>query len=116
MTSVRQLSRTGVLVTLMLVYTVNQIDRQLLGILLEPIRHEFHLSDSQLGFLSGIAFAMFYATLGIPFALFADRSNRRSLIAVALGLWSVMTACCGFAANFAQLFIFRVGVGVGESG
>jgi len=116
MTSVRQFTRTGVLITLMLVYTVNQIDRQLLGILLEPIRHEFHLSDSQLGFLSGIAFAMFYATLGIPFALLADRSNRRSLIAIALGLWSVMTACCGLAVNFVQLLIFRVGVGVGESG
>jgi predicted MFS family arabinose efflux permease len=116
MNAARQLSRTGVLVTLMLVYTANQVDRQLLGILLEPIRYEFKLSDSQLGFLSGIAFAMFYATLGIPFALLADRTNRRNLISIALTLWSLMTALCGVAATFAQLLIFRVGVGVGESG
>jgi predicted MFS family arabinose efflux permease len=113
---VAQLSRMGVLITRMLVYTTNQIDRQLLGILLEPIRHEFRLTDTQLGFLSGIAFAMFYATLGIPFALLADRTNRRNLISVALALWSAMTAFCGLAANFAQLLIFRIGVGVGESG
>jgi predicted MFS family arabinose efflux permease len=116
MKAARQLSRMGVVVTLMLVYTTNQIDRQLLGILLEPIRQEFHLTDSQLGFLSGIAFAIFYATLGIPFGLLADRTNRRNLISVALALWSAMTALCGLAANFAQLLIFRVGVGVGESG
>ncbi|HEY0106196.1 MAG TPA: MFS transporter [Rhizomicrobium sp.] len=110
------LSRFGVLAALTLVYTANQIDRQLVGILLEPIRHEFALSDSQLGFLSGIAFAMFYATLGIPFALLADRANRRNLISVALALWSLATGLCGLVSSFPQLLAARVLVGVGESG
>jgi len=110
------LSRTGVLVTLTLVYATNQIDRQLLGILLEPIRHEFHLTDSHLGLLSGLVFGLFYATLGIAFALLADRSNRRNLIAIAIALWSVATGFCGLAANFGQLLIGRAAVGVGESG
>jgi predicted MFS family arabinose efflux permease len=111
-----RLTRTGVLVTLTLVYAANQIDRQLLGILLEQIRHEFHLSDSQLGLLSGLAFGLFYATLGIAFALLADRSNRRNLIAVAIALWSAATGLCGLAANFGQLLFCRAAVGVGESG
>jgi predicted MFS family arabinose efflux permease len=115
-TAAGRLSRMGVLITLTFVYATNQIDRQLLGILLEPIRHEFHLSDSQLGLLSGLAFGAFYATLGIPFALLADRTNRRNLIAIALALWSVATGFCGLAMNFAQLLVGRAAVGVGESG
>ena len=106
----------GVLVALTLVYATNQIDRQLLGILLEPIGHEFRLTDSQLGLLSGLAFGLFYATLGIPFALFADRSNRRNLVSVAVALWSLATGLCGLAANFGQLIFCRAAVGVGESG
>jgi predicted MFS family arabinose efflux permease len=110
------LSRLGVLITLTLVYATNQIDRQLLGILLEPIRHEFHLTDSQLGLLSGLAFGAFYATLGIPFALLADRTNRRNLVSIALALWSMATGLCGLAMNFGQLLLSRAAVGVGESG
>jgi len=116
MISAGRLTRTGVLVALTLVYTTNQIDRQLLGILLEPIRHEFHLKDSQLGLLSGLAFGLFYATLGIPFALLADRSNRRNLVSIAIALWSIATGLCGLAANFGQLLFGRAAVGVGESG
>ncbi|MEI9931206.1 MAG: MFS transporter [Rhizomicrobium sp.] len=104
------------LVALTLVYAANQIDRQLLGILLEPIRHEFRLTDSQLGLLSGLAFGVFYATLGVPFALLADRSNRRNLVSIAIALWSVATGLCGLAANFGQLLFCRAAVGVGESG
>jgi predicted MFS family arabinose efflux permease len=111
-----KLSRMGVLVTLMLVYATSQIDRQLLGILLEPIRHEFRINDTQLGLLSGLAFGAFYATLGIPFALLADRMNRRNLVSVALALWSIATGLCGLAANFGQLIVCRAAVGVGESG
>jgi predicted MFS family arabinose efflux permease len=116
MISAGRLTRTGVLVALTLVYATNQIDRQLLGILLEPIRHEFHLTDSQLGLLSGLAFGLFYATLGIPFALLADRSNRRNLVSIAIALWSIATGFCGLAANFGQLLFGRAAVGVGESG
>jgi predicted MFS family arabinose efflux permease len=103
----------GVLVT---VYTVNFIDRQILSILLESIKLDLGLTDQALGFLAGFAFAAFYATLGIPLALWADRGNRRNLIAIALALWSGMTALCGLAQNFAQLAIARIGVGIGEAG
>src|SRR5262245_29413445 len=82
---------------LVVVYTFNFIDRQILSILLEPIKHELELSDTQLGLLTGFAFALFYATLGIPIARFADRSNRRNLIAIALAIWSAMTALSGVA-------------------
>ena len=92
------------------------IDRQVLAILLEPIKTEFGLSDSQLGLLSGLAFVLFYATLGIPVAAWADRGNRRDIMALALALWSGMTALCGIASQFWQLLLFRAGVGVGEAG
>jgi len=98
------------------VYVTNFMDRQILSILLESIKHAFTLSDSQLGMLSGIAFALFYATLGMPIAMWADRSNRRNIIALATLLFSLMTAVCGAAQSFVQLLIARVGVGVGEAG
>ena len=101
---------------LLLVYVSSHIDRQIMGILIEPIKAEFALSDTQLGFLSGIAFAIFYATLGLPVALWADRGNRRNIIALAITIWSVMTALCGFVGNFLQLVLCRIGVGVGEAG
>ena len=88
----------------------------LIGILLPAIRAEFQVSDSMLGLLAGTAFALFYVTLGIPVALIADRWNRRNLIAWAVAIWSGMTALSGFAANFAQLALARVGVGIGEAG
>ena len=108
--------RRYVLGVLVVVYTFNFIDRQILSILLEPIKNELHLSDTQLGLLTGFAFAMFYATLGIPIARYADRSNRRNLIAIALTVWSAMTALSGVAMNFWHLLIARIGVGVGEAG
>ncbi len=108
--------RTYVLALLTLVYTFNHIDRQILVILLEPIKADLGLDDSQLGLLSGLAFAAFYATLGIPIAMWADRGNRRNIIALALTVWSGMTALSGFAANYWHLLLARMGVGVGEAG
>ena len=87
--------RNYALGVLVVVYTFNFIDRQILSILLEPIKQDLGLSDSALGMLTGFAFALFYATLGIPIARFADRSNRRNLIAWALAIWSAMTAVSG---------------------
>jgi MFS family permease len=101
---------------LFVLYALNYLDRQLLSILMEPIREELHLSDTQLGILSGFAFALFYATLGIPIARLADRHSRRNIIAVAVAIWSVMTACCGFAQSFVTLLLPRIGVGIGEAG
>lgn len=108
--------RNYALGVLVVVYTFNFIDRQILSILIEPIKQDLGLSDGQLGLLAGFAFALFYATLGIPIARFADRSNRRSLIALALAIWSGMTALSGLAQNFWHLLIARIGVGVGEAG
>ncbi|MEO1706656.1 MAG: MFS transporter [Pseudomonadota bacterium] len=98
------------------VYTFNFLDRQIMGILAPAIQAEFALSDSQLGFLSGIAFAILYTTLGIPIARLADRHNRVTIIAVSLAVWSGFTALCGLAANFWQLAAARIGVGIGEAG
>jgi MFS family permease len=102
--------------TLMVVYALNQCDRQILNILLEPIKRDFTLTDTQAGLLSGVAFAFFYTTLGIPLARWADRSDRVGIIAAAVAAWSAMTALCGMAASFVQLFVARVGVGIGEAG
>ena len=108
--------RSYVLIVLVLVYTFNFIDRQIVGILAVPIKSELHLSDSQLGVMGGLAFALFYTLLGIPIARLADRVSRTGIMTVALALWSLMTAVCGLTQNFAQLFLARVGVGVGEAG
>lgn len=108
--------RYYVLAVLTLVATVNFLDRQLLTILLEPIRKDLQLSDTQIGFVTGIAFAAIYVTLGVPVARLADRWSRRKVIAIAVTFWSVATACCGLATNFVQLFLARFGVGVGEAG
>ena len=101
---------------LVVVYTFNFIDRQILSILLESIKTDLDLSDTSLGFLTGFAFALFYATLGIPIAKYADKGNRRNLIALSLGIWSFMTALSGLAQNFFHLLFARIGVGVGEAG
>lgn len=101
---------------LTLVYTFNFIDRQLLAILQESIKIDLNLMDWQLGLLTGFAFALFYVTAGIPIARWADRSNRRNIIALAVGIWSLMTAISGLVQNYAQLLLARVGVGVGEAG
>ncbi len=108
--------RRYAMLLLVLVFTSSHVDRQILAILLQPIKLELQLSDTQLGFLSGVAFAIFYATLGIPMAMWADRGNRRNLISLALTIWSGMTAVCGMATTFWQLALARVGVGVGEAG
>jgi predicted MFS family arabinose efflux permease len=108
--------RRYVLGLLLIVYISNFIDRQILTILFEPIKQELKISDTQLGFLSGIAFALFYAVLGIPLARWADNHSRVRLISVSIAIWSVMTAVFGLAANFIQLVFARVGVGVGEAG
>ncbi len=100
---------------LCVVYAVSLIDRQILAMLLEPIKAEMGLRDWQLGFLSGMAFALFYSTAGIPIAHFADRSSRRNVIAVGLVVWSAATALCGSALVFWQLALARVLVGTGEA-
>jgi MFS family permease len=101
---------------LVLVFTSSHVDRQIMGILLEPIKHDLGASDTQMGFLIGLTFALFYATLGMPIAMLADRGNRRNIIALAITIWSGMTAVCGFAQSFLQLVVARIGVGIGEAG
>jgi predicted MFS family arabinose efflux permease len=108
--------RMVVLAMLVLVYTFNFIDRQIVGNLAVPIKADLGLTDTQVGLMGGLAFALFYTLLGIPIAMLADRSNRTGIMTVALVLWSAMTAVCGMAQNFWQLFLARLGVGVGEAG
>ncbi len=92
------------------------IDRQLMSILLEPIKTEFGASDTAMGFLTGLAFALFYATLGVPVARLADNWSRRNVLAISMVVWSAATALCGLAASFWQLALYRFGVGIGEAG
>jgi MFS family permease len=103
---------------LLVVYIFNFLDRQIVTILAEPISQELGLSDTQIGLMTGLAFALFYTMLGIPIARYADKtsSNRVRIISVALAVWSAMTMLCGFANNFVQLLLARIGVGVGEAG
>jgi predicted MFS family arabinose efflux permease len=103
----------GILTT---TYIFNFVDRQILSILQEPIKAELGLSDTQLGLLTGFAFAVFYITMGLPIARMADKGVRRNIIAFSLGLWSLMTALSGMAQNFVHLLLARMGVGVGEAG
>jgi MFS family permease len=106
-----------VLTLLFLSYVLNTIDRNaVLSLLLQDIKKEFSASDFQLGLLGGIPFAFFYACLGIPIAMWADRSSRRTVLALSIATWSAMTALCGMAVNFLMLFFARVGVAVGEAG
>ena len=105
-----------VLAILTVVYAFNFIDRQILVILQEPIKAELRLSDTQLGLLTGFSFAVVYVTAGIPIAWLADRSNRRNIVAVSLGIWSVMTALSGMVQSYTQLLLARLGVGLGEAG
>ena len=104
------------LVVLTIVYSFNFIDRQLLAILQESIKADLGLSDSQLGLLTGFAFAAFYVTAGIPIARWADHGNRRNIVALSLFVWSFMTAISGLVNNFVQLLLARIGVGIGEAG
>lgn len=107
-----------VLWVLLIVYVFNFLDRQIVNILAEPISRDLRLSDTQIGMMTGLAFAAFYTFLGIPIARHAGKpeSDRGRLIAVSLAIWSAMTALCGLAQNFTQLLLTRIGVGVGEAG
>lgn len=105
-----------VLFVLCLIFAFNFGDRMLIGTLQEPLRAEFNLSDFQLGLLGGPAFALLYTVAGFPLARWADRGNRVTIISLALGTWSLMTALCGAAGSFLHLFLARVGVSIGEAG
>jgi len=109
-------SRRLALFALFLVSAFNYVDRTILSILQIPIKTELKLSDGQLGALTGLAFALFYATLSLPIARLADRYNRRWIIVISLALWSAMTAMCGMAMGFASLLFLRIGVAIGEAG
>ena len=104
-----------VVTILIIAYIVAFIDRQLLTLLVEPIRADLNISDTQFGLLQGFAFALLYAIAGIPIARYGDRASRRNIIIIGVAVWSLATAMCGLARSFAQLFIARVAVGVGEA-
>jgi len=108
--------RYAVLAMLTLTYTFNFLDRQILGILKEPIKRDLGLSDTELGLMGGLAFAMLYSTVAVPVAWAADRMRRTWIITVALALWSGFTMLCGAATGFWSLFLARLGVGFGEAG
>lgn len=108
--------RYYVLAVLIFVYMLNFLDRQIVGILATPLKAEFNLSDSQFGLMGGLAFALLYSTLAIPIAWLADRFSRVWIMTTALTVWSGFTALCGVAGSFGQLFLCRMGVGVGEAG
>ena len=104
-----------VVVLLTLAYIISFVDRQILGLLAELIKRDLAISDVQMSWLMGLSFAIFYATLGIPIGWLADRRSRRTIIAVGITIWCAMTAACGLAKGYWQLFLARVGVGVGEA-
>lgn len=108
--------RYRALAFLILIYTLNFLDRQIISILKDPIAEELQLSDTALGLMGGLAFALLYTTLAIPIAWLADRRSRIWIMTWALAIWSAFTALCGMASNFTQLFLARAGVGVGEAG
>ena len=108
--------RNYVLFVLTLVYAFNFIDRQIIGILSPFIKADLGLDDAQLGWLKGIYFALLYTVMGIPIAWLADRYSRVNIIAISLTLWSGFTAASGLAANYVQLAVARIGVGIGEAG
>ena len=105
-----------VLLILLVAYIFNFLDRQILGILAQPIKADLNLSDTQFGAIGGLAFALLYSVLGIPLAYLADKTSRSGVIAGALAFWSAFTALCGTAHGYGQLFLYRLGVGIGEAG
>lgn len=115
-TTGQQARGTVVLALLLLAYIFNFLDRQILGILAGPIISDLKLTDAEFGAIAGIAFALLYSVLGVPLAMIADRTSRSRVIAGALAVWSAFTALCGTATSFVQLFIYRLGVGIGEAG
>jgi MFS family permease len=105
-----------VLALLLLAYIFNFLDRQMLGILAQPIKADLRLTDTEFGAVGGLAFALLFSLLGLPLAMLADRTGRSAVVAGSLAVWSAFTALCGTAAGFTQLFLYRLGVGVGEAG
>jgi MFS family permease len=101
--------------TLLLFYIFSFIDRQIISLMVEPIKRDLQVTDTQIGWLQGFAFAIFYTFFGIPIGRLADRVNRKGIIAAGVVIWSLMATLCGLARNFAQLFLARIGVGVGEA-
>lgn len=104
------------LIMLTIVAVFNYLDRAVLSLMLEPIKQDLELNDSQLGFLTGFAFALFYAVAGIPIARWADRGNRNHVVSVTTALWSGMLVLCGLVSNYTQFVLARVGVAVWRSG
>lgn len=104
------------LLLLLLAYIFNFLDRQILGILAAPIKADLGLTDTEFGAIGGLAFALLYSVLGVPLALLADRTSRSAVIAGSLAVWSAFTALCGTATGYWQLFMYRLGVGIGEAG
>jgi predicted MFS family arabinose efflux permease len=109
-------ARWYTLIVLTVVYILNVADRFVVSTLIEPIKAELRLSDSSVALLTGVALAVFYILAGLPIATYADRTNRRNLVASAVAIWSVMMTMCGFAQNYWQFLLARIGVGVGEAG
>lgn len=114
--SVPPRDRWYVLAVLTVVYALNIADRFSISTLIEPIRQELRLTDGGIAFLTGVSLALFYVTVGIPIAAYADRANRRNILALALAIWSGMTTLCGVARNYGQLLLARFAVGIGEAG
>ena len=110
------LERWYVLIVMCLVYAINIAARYVVTTVFEPIRLELRLTDAGAAFLTGVPMALFYVAFGIPIAWFADRSNRRNIVAASLVIWSAFTVFCGLSQNYLQLLAGRVGVGVGEAG
>ncbi|HET9644727.1 MAG TPA: MFS transporter, partial [Burkholderiaceae bacterium] len=108
--------RWWVLFVLTMVYALNIADRFVASTLIEPIRHEFRLSDGAVGLLTGASIALFYVSAGIPLGMLADRKSRKVMIVASLTLWSLLTSVCGLTQTFWQLLVARVGVGIGEAG
>jgi predicted MFS family arabinose efflux permease len=108
--------KSYLLAVLLVILTFNYVDRLALGIVLQGIKNDLHLTDTQLGLLGGISFALFYAVMGIPIARWADRGNRVTIISLTAVLWSAAVALCGTATSFLQLLLIRIGVAVGEAG
>src|SRR5688500_4072114 len=108
--------RSRMLALLAVVYAFHFVDRGIVTLLIEDIKTDLRLSDTQVGLLTGMAFALFYSTLGIPIARWADRGNRITIISLATALWSAMVVCCGLAGTYLQLLLARVGAAVGEAG
>src|SRR3989338_3649517 len=104
-----------VVTVLFIAYTVSYIDRQIMSLLIEPIKQDLQISDTQVSLLQGFAFTIFYTIAGIPLGRLADQKNRRAIISAGILVWCFMTTACGLAKNFGTLFLARIGVGVGEA-